>query len=44
MKSNEYELAWKTLKTVLEYSNDPPDKKTLELIKRIESQFGIGMP
>lgn len=43
MKSNEYELAWKTLKTVLEYS-EPKETKLLELIKRIESQFGIGAP
>lgn len=43
MKTNEYEMAWQTLKTVLEYS-DPKETKILELIKRIESQFGIGKP
>lgn len=49
MKTNEYEMAWQTLKTVLEFApqidvNAEPHltkPKVLELIARIEKQFGI---
>lgn len=39
MKTNEYEMAWQTLKTVLTFADK--DSTVLVLMQRIEKQFGI---
>lgn len=43
MKTNEYEMAWQTLKTVLEYSTGTTwtQQAIIDLMAKIEKQFAI---